>query len=84
WNTLEEIKPAEILKDICEEDYFYFAHSYHPIPTNRDIIAAKTGYGIKFTSVIEWKNIFGTQFHPEKSGKPGERLIKNFLRIVKR
>ncbi|MEM2924879.1 MAG: imidazole glycerol phosphate synthase subunit HisH [Methanocellales archaeon] len=84
WNTLEDIKPIDILDGLGEEDYFYFAHSYHAVPVNNDIIAAKTEYGTKFTSVITQKNIFGVQFHPEKSGKSGEQLIKNFRKILKR
>ncbi|MEM2560069.1 MAG: imidazole glycerol phosphate synthase subunit HisH [Candidatus Bathyarchaeia archaeon] len=83
WNTLKDIKPVDILDSIGEKDYFYFAHSYYAVPVNEDIIAAKTEYGVKFASVIAQKNIFGVQFHPEKSGKPGEKLIKNFMEIVK-
>ncbi|MEM1673361.1 MAG: imidazole glycerol phosphate synthase subunit HisH [Candidatus Bathyarchaeia archaeon] len=83
WNTLKDIKSSDILDGISEEDHFYFAHSYYAVPANKDIIVAKTEYGVKFASVIAQKNIFGVQFHPEKSGKPGEQLIKNFLKIVK-
>lgn len=83
WNTLKDIKSVDILDSICEEDYFYFAHSYHAVPINEDVIAAKTEYGIKFASVIAQKNIFGVQFHPEKSGRSGEQLIKNFMKMVK-
>jgi len=81
--TLKDIKSSDILDGISEEDHFYFAHSYYAVPANKDIIVAKTEYGVKFASVIAQKNIFGVQFHPEKSGKPGEQLIKNFLKIVK-
>ena len=83
WNTLKDIRPTDVLDGIGEEDYFYFAHSYYAAPANKDIIVAKTEYGVKFASVIAQKNIFGVQFHPEKSGKSGEQLIKNFLKIVK-
>lgn len=83
WNTLKDIKPVDILDGTGEEDYFYFAHSYHAVPVNKDIIAAKTEHGVKFAAVIAQKNIFGVQFHPEKSGEPGEQLIKNFMKIVK-
>jgi glutamine amidotransferase len=84
WNTLNIIKQADILEGICGGEYFYFAHSYHAIPTSRDVIAAETEYGIKFASIISQKNIFGVQFHPEKSNGPGEQIIKNFMEIVKR
>ncbi|MEM2586898.1 MAG: imidazole glycerol phosphate synthase subunit HisH, partial [Candidatus Bathyarchaeia archaeon] len=69
WNTLKDIRPTDVLDGIGEEDYFYFAHSYYAAPANKDIIVAKTEYGVKFASVIAQKNIFGVQFHPEKSGK---------------
>ncbi|MEM1580908.1 MAG: imidazole glycerol phosphate synthase subunit HisH [Candidatus Bathyarchaeia archaeon] len=83
WNTLEVIKPIDILNGISREDYFYFAHSYHVVPVNKDVIAAETEYSVRFASVIAHKNIFGVQFHPEKSGKPGEQMINNFMKIVK-
>jgi glutamine amidotransferase len=84
WNTLNIIKHVDILDGIGERDYFYFAHSYHAIPASRNMIAAETEYGIRFASVIAHKNIFGVQFHPEKSDGPGEQVIKNFMGIVKR
>ncbi|MEM2026907.1 MAG: imidazole glycerol phosphate synthase subunit HisH [Candidatus Bathyarchaeia archaeon] len=83
WNTLKDIKPIDVLDGVSEEDYFYFAHSYYAVPANKDIIVAKTEYGVNFASVIAQRNVFGVQFHPEKSGKPGEQLIKNFAKIVK-
>ena len=83
WNTLKDIRPTDVLDGIGEEDYFYFAHSYYAAPANKDIIVAKTEYGVNFASVIAQRNVFGVQFHPEKSGKPGEQLIKNFAKIVK-
>ncbi|MBS7606665.1 imidazole glycerol phosphate synthase subunit HisH [Candidatus Bathyarchaeota archaeon] len=84
WNNLEVLSPSEILEGISTADYFYFAHSYYAIPQKRNVISAETMYGVKFASVIVEKNIFGVQFHPEKSGRPGERIIENFMRIVKR
>ncbi|MEM2342097.1 MAG: imidazole glycerol phosphate synthase subunit HisH [Candidatus Bathyarchaeia archaeon] len=83
WNNLEIINPLEILDDVNEGDYFYFAHSYYPMPSSRDVIVAETEYGVRFTSVIAYRNIFGVQFHPEKSGRAGEKIIRNFLRIIK-
>lgn len=84
WNNLEIVSPSEILDGVGATDYFYFAHSYHAVPQNRNIISAETIYGVKFASLIAEKNIFGVQFHPEKSGKSGEKIIENFMRIVKR
>lgn len=84
WNTLEIIKPSDLLDGIGGEDRFYFVHSYYVLPEDKSIVAAETEYGVKFPSVVMKGNIFGVQFHPEKSGKSGERIIKNFVRIIKR
>jgi glutamine amidotransferase len=84
WNTLEITKPSDFLDGISEEDRFYFVHSYYVLPEDRFIVAAETEYGVKFPSAVMKGNIFGVQFHPEKSGKSGEQIIKNFVRIVKR
>ncbi|MEM2281915.1 MAG: imidazole glycerol phosphate synthase subunit HisH, partial [Candidatus Bathyarchaeia archaeon] len=62
----------------------YFAHSYYPVPEDRNIICAETTYGVKFASVVAEKNILGTQFHPEKSGGAGLRFLVNFFKFVKR
>lgn len=83
WNTLKISKPCDLLDGIDEGDY-YFVHSYYASPTNRDIIVAKTDYGLSFASVVAKGNIYGAQFHPEKSGKPGERILRNFAEIVKK
>jgi len=84
WNTLRIIKSTGLLEGIKEKDYFYFVHSYYAAPRDRRIIAAETEYGVKFASVIAYNNIFAVQFHPEKSGKPGEQVIRNFMKIIKR
>ena len=83
WNNLKVVKYTDILDGVDEGDYFYFAHSYYTIPDNSEIITAKTDYGVRFASVIVERNIFGVQFHPEKSGKSGEKIIRNFARIIK-
>jgi len=84
WNTLEISRQNELLEDIWENDYFYFVHSYYVNPIDRDVIVAETSYGVSFASVIAYGSIYGTQFHPEKSGKPGVKVLQNFARIVKR
>lgn len=84
WNNLKIVKYTNILDGVEEKDYFYFVHSYYAIPSDLEIITAETDYGVSFTSVIVKNNIFGVQFHPEKSGKSGEKIIRNFARIVKR
>ncbi|MBU4407065.1 MAG: imidazole glycerol phosphate synthase subunit HisH [Candidatus Altiarchaeota archaeon] len=79
WNS---IKPGEskLLGGIKPGDYFYFVHSYYPVPEG-NVVAATTDYGVEFPSVIERDSVFATQFHPEKSGEPGLRVLKNFLEI---
>jgi len=72
------------LDDIKDQSFVYFVHSLYPVPVDKEIIATETEYGEVFTSMIAYKNIFGTQFHPEKSGDIGLEILKNFARIVKR
>jgi glutamine amidotransferase len=84
WNTLRVSKPEGILEGVDEDDHFYFVHSYYADPKDRKTVAAETDYGVSFVSVIAQKNVVGTQFHPEKSGKPGELVLRNFATIVRR
>lgn len=79
WNILTHKKHSRLLEGITSEEEFYFAHSYHfeTEPTNE--VVGTTPYEYPFVSVIEKDNIYGVQFHPEKSHKAGERLINNFL-----
>jgi glutamine amidotransferase len=84
WNTLTILRNNELLDGVAEGDYFYFVHSYYANPADKEIIVANTSYGLDFASVVAKNNMLGTQFHPEKSGKPGERVLQNFSRIVKR
>jgi glutamine amidotransferase len=70
-----------LFKDIPNNAYMYFCHSYYVVPQDKKVIAAKTRYDINFTSVIYDKNIFGVQFHPEKSQKLGLRILKNFVEL---
>ena len=83
WNTLRILKDNELLNGISGEDYFYFVHSYYASPAEK-VTVAETEYGISFASVVTKKNIFGTQFHPEKSGRPGQKVLRNFAEIIKR
>ena len=83
WNDLSLKKPSKLLEDIKEGSWVYFVHSYRVKPKN-EIVVADADYGIKVPAVIEEKNLFGTQFHPEKSGKTGMKILKNFLRECKK
>ena len=81
WNKVQ-IKNLNdpVWQKIDDFTHFYFVHSYFPKPDNPEVSSSTTGYGIDFTSSIRFGNIFGTQFHPEKSQKSGLRLIENFLK----
>lgn len=81
WNTLD-VKKGEclLLKDVPENYRFYFTHSFHVCSEREEDIVATTQYGYDFVSAVERKNVFGTQFHPEKSHVDGLQIIKNFVR----
>jgi len=83
WNRLNVSKPNGILEGIGDGSWCYFVHSYYP-HADGSIVAARTEYGVTFPSVIESEALIGTQFHPEKSGKIGAALIRNFARILRR
>jgi imidazole glycerol-phosphate synthase subunit HisH len=81
WNTIEVKKKSSLLKDIPLNSEFYFVHSYHVKCNDNANILATTRYGYEFVSAIQKENIFGTQFHPEKSHGAGEMIIRNFLKM---
>ena len=84
WNNLEIKKSGKILEGVKDNDWVYFVHSYRVKPSNNDVITAESDYGIKVPAVVEQGNFFGTQFHPEKSGKVGKIMIQNFLDVCKK
>jgi len=84
WNTLRMVKQNELFDGVANESYVYFVHSLFPVPKDKEIVASETEYGATFTSAIASKNVFGTQFHPEKSGDIGLKILENFSKIVKR
>ena len=84
WNDLEIKKPGKILEGVDDGSWVYFVHSYRVKPVSEDVITAESDYGIKVPAVVEYENFFGTQFHPEKSGKVGNIMIKNFLEECKK
>ena len=81
WNQIKIIKDSKIFKDIENNSHMYFVHSYEFIPDDKDVISATTEYSSNIVCSIEKENIFGTQFHPEKSDKMGLKIIKNFLNL---
>lgn len=85
WNNLRIVKTeCKLLKGIPQDSWVYFVHSYHIEPQDENLIAAITDYGSKLPVVIERSNLFGTQFHPEKSGKIGAQIMKNFVNICEK
>jgi glutamine amidotransferase len=82
WNTLNMVKPNELFEGIAEGTYVYFVHSLYPVPKDQSIVCTTTEYGTTFTSAVASKNIYGTQFHPEKSGDVGIKILKNFVKTV--
>jgi glutamine amidotransferase len=84
WNDIQVKKPSKILEGIEDGTWVYFVHSYRVKPKNEETVVADSDYGIKVPAVVEYKNFFGTQFHPEKSGEIGSVMIKNFLRECKK
>ena len=84
WNTIEIVRPHPLLEGVRNNSYAYFVHAYVPQPSEQGVIVATTEYGVKFPSVIAKQNLFATQFHPEKSGKTGLVILRNFVKIVKR
>ena len=81
WNEVYPAHQSPLFREIPDGTDFYFVHSYHFIPSNRENILSTTPYCGNFVSTVSDKNIFGTQFHPEKSQRPGFQLLKNFLNI---
>ena len=84
WNTLNIVQQNELFEGIAEGVYVYFVHSLYPVPSDKTIVCTQTDYGTTFTSAVASKNIYGTQFHPEKSGDVGIKILKNFVRTVVR
>ena len=83
WNDLQIKRESKILDGVDDGSWVYFVHSYRAKPTNEQIVVADADYGIKVPAVIEDGIYFGTQFHPEKSGKVGSLMIRNFLKVCK-
>ena len=81
WNQINIVKDSKIFKDVENNSHMYFVHSYEFIPEDKDVISAITDYSSNIVCSVEKENIFGTQFHPEKSDKIGLKIIDNFLKM---
>lgn len=81
WNSLKYPKESRLFKGILEGSFVYFVHSYYLESKDRSIVAATTDYNVLIDAAVEHNNIYGCQFHPEKSGEVGLKIIKNFMEI---
>ncbi len=81
WNQINIIKDSKIFQNIENNSHMYFVHSYEFVPNEKNVISATTNYSSNIVCSVEKENIFGTQFHPEKSDKIGLQVIKNFINL---
>ena len=82
WNDIRAEKESPLLQNLPDEPYVYFVHSYACFADEAADVLTSTEYGVRFCSSVQRGNVFGTQFHPEKSGRVGEQILKNFLAVV--
>lgn len=82
WNQVEVNNKSDLLGGITDNGYFYFVNSYYCDPEDKEVIKGITEYDQRFCSVLEKNNIFGVQFHPERSGDSGLQLLKNFWEAI--
>lgn len=81
WNELRQVRQSPLFRDIPEGALFYYVHSYHIVARDPEVVRGETDYGGRLVAVVEQGNIFGTQFHPEKSQLEGLKLLGNFLAL---
>lgn len=79
WNSIETVKESKILKNMGDEPFVYFVHSYYIKPDNKSDVSAVTQYGETLSVAVERDNLFAVQFHPEKSGDTGLEILRNFI-----
>ena len=81
WNEVHQTRSHRIFEDVPNPAHFYFVNSYYPVPAAEDIVIGKTAYGLEFCSAIAHDNLIATQFHLEKSGRVGLKMLNNFLKF---
>jgi glutamine amidotransferase len=81
WNEVRVVRPSALFREVPEGRDFYFVHSYHMVCANPRDIVAETPYGSPFVSAVAKNNIYGVQFHPEKSQRVGFKVIRNFVEL---
>jgi glutamine amidotransferase len=82
WNSVNAVRPHPLFEGVADGSYFYFVHSFAPIPEDEGIVVARTTHGRPFVSVVAKGSLLGLQFHPEKSAAAGLRLLSNFVGLV--
>jgi glutamine amidotransferase len=78
WNEVRRERPSALFRGIEDDSFFYFAHSYYVSPAGADVLIGSTDYGGRYASAVQQGMVFGTQFHPEKSGPTGLAMLRNF------
>jgi glutamine amidotransferase len=81
WNRVRQVRRHPIFKDVPDGAHFYFVNSYYPVPADSEIVIGRSDYGVDFCSAIAHDNLIATQFHLEKSGEVGLRMLDNFCRM---
>ena len=81
WNELKIESNSKVFEDRINKDHAYFIHSYEFIPENKKIVSITTNYGKDVIAAVSFENIYGSQFHPEKSQKTGIEILTNFLKL---
>lgn len=81
WNELRQVRPSPLFAEIADGALFYYVHSYHLVADDPELVCGETDYGGSIAAVVERGNVFGTQFHPEKSQLEGLKLLGNFLAL---
>ncbi|MBM4037079.1 MAG: imidazole glycerol phosphate synthase subunit HisH [Planctomycetes bacterium] len=84
WNQVRQERPSPLFEGVPDRSFFYFAHSYYAEPDDAAVAIGSTEYGVRFASAVQKGNVFATQFHPEKSGPVGLRMLENFCGLCRR
>ncbi len=84
WNSLSILRDEGLFRGLKAEPYVYFVHSYYLQAENREIVTSQTEYGVTIDASIQYQNVYATQFHPEKSGAVGLKMLRNFAAIVEK
>ncbi len=79
WNRVRFLRAHPVFQGLPEEAEYYFVHSYYPDPAEKAMVLGVTEHGVEFPSALGWRNLVATQFHPEKSGRYGLKILENFL-----